>query len=113
MIADPKPRKRYRASKKEWEDMHAAFRGSPCRICGEPFQSLHHIFPRGKGGDDVIVNLAPLCGSGTTGCHGRIEARDAKAREALRANLTEANRWYLTYKLGLKAEGWLDRNYAA
>lgn len=30
----------------------------------------------GSGGDDVGANLMRLCGSGTTGCHGKVEARD-------------------------------------
>ena len=108
---DPKPRKRYRATKQEWADMHLAFKGSPCRVCGEPFQSLHHALPKSLGGDDVLVNLAPLCGAGTTGCHGLIEARHAATRAALRRNLTDANRWYLEYRLGERADAWLDRNY--
>src|SRR3990167_6814532 len=106
MIAtpDPKTRKRYRATKQEWADMHLAFKGSPCRVCGEPFQSLHHIISRGQSGDDVLVNLAPLCGTGNTGCHGLIEARDPETRAALRRNLTDANRWYLEYRLGERAD---------
>lgn len=90
--------------------MRLAFRGATCRLCPKPYESLHHIYPRGQGGDDVLVNLAPVCGSGTTGCHGRLEARDREARAALRDSLTLANRLYLTYKLGLRAEAWLDRN---
>lgn len=111
MKPDPKPPKRYRATKKEWEDMRLAFRGAGCRVCGKPWESLHHIVRRSQGGDDVLVNLAPLCGSGTTGCHGRLEARDPAARAALRANLTDANRWYITYKFGHGSEAWLDRAY--
>lgn len=51
----------------------------PCRICGNPPpNNLHHVLPRSYG---LVAwtesNLLPLCGSGTTGCHGRVEARDA------------------------------------
>lgn len=113
MASDPKPQKRYRADSREWKDIHRAFRGSTCRLCPKPFESLHHIYPRGQGGDDVIVNLAPVCGSGTTGCHGRLEARDPATRAAMRDALTDANRWYLTWKLGHGAEAWLDRAYPA
>lgn len=112
MRPDPKPEKRYRASKREWEDMHRAFRGVPCRACGRrPFESLHHVYPRGQGGDDVVVNLFPVCGSGTTGCHGLIESHDRVTRARVRANLNDANRLYLTYKLGHGAQAWLDSQY--
>lgn len=55
-----------------------------CRRCGhavgEDF-SRHHRIPRGAGGSSRVdrpSNLVTVCGSGTTGCHGRIESeRDA------------------------------------
>ena len=50
---------------------HWAF--DECVICGGIDISIHHILPRGQGGDDVWENLVPLCGSGTTGCHGGVE----------------------------------------
>ncbi|HSE45683.1 MAG TPA: HNH endonuclease signature motif containing protein [Gemmatimonadales bacterium] len=50
---------------------HWAF--DECVLCGGIDISIHHILPRGQGGDDVWENLAPLCGDGTTGCHGGIE----------------------------------------
>ena len=50
---------------------HWAF--DECVICGEIDISIHHVLPRGQGGDDVWENLVPLCGSGTTGCHGGVE----------------------------------------
>jgi hypothetical protein len=60
----------------------------------------------------VLVNLVPLCGSGTTGCHGRIEARDKEARDALRRKLQATHISYLEYRLGeTRWKGWLDRNY--
>jgi hypothetical protein len=36
--------------------------------------SLHHVSKHSR--DDVEANLVMLCGSGTTGCHGRVELRD-------------------------------------
>lgn len=52
-----------------------------CRRCGhavgEDF-SRHHRIPRGAGGSSRVdrpSNLVTVCGSGTTGCHGRIESR--------------------------------------
>lgn len=40
--------------------------------------SLHHVLPKGSPffGDDVEGNLVMLCGSGTTGHHGRVEGAD-------------------------------------
>lgn len=35
-------------------------RGVTCVICGQP-GSLHHIYPKGQGGDDVRQNLIGLC----------------------------------------------------
>jgi hypothetical protein len=62
-----------------------------CEVCGEALAgergvgwSVHHRRPRGMGGSrradtHSIVNLLALCGSGTTGCHGRIESDRATA----------------------------------
>lgn len=108
VAADPKPQKRYRATRKEWEDMHRAFLGSSCRVCGGRWDSLHHIVRRSQGGDDVIVNMLPTCGSGTWGCHGKIEARDPDALAAVRAALNPANLAYVRYR---KSDAWLDRAY--
>lgn len=51
-----------------------------CEICGASNASnIHHRRPRGLGGtrDPEInspANLLAVCGSGTTGCHGQVEA---------------------------------------
>lgn len=52
-----------------------------CEICYEPLHvmSLHHRRPRQMGGSkaDWInepANLLAICGTGTTGCHGRVES---------------------------------------
>lgn len=108
---DPRPAKRHRADSNEWFFMRRHFSKSPCRVCGSGWDSLHHLYPRGQGGDDAIENLIPLCGSGTTGCHGLVENHNRAARATVRATLTDANRWYLTYKLGHRAAGWLDSQY--
>lgn len=57
-----------------------------CFLCREPLRwedrgvgwSAHHRKPRGMGGTSdprtgSISNCLIVCGSGTTGCHGRIE----------------------------------------
>lgn len=54
--------------------------GGICEMCARAFATnTHHRRPRGMGGSkdpltNSVVNLLRLCGSGTTGCHGRIEA---------------------------------------
>lgn len=106
---DPKPRPRIRATSSQWKAIHARKRlGRPCRLCGAPATNLHHIVPRSQGGDDVEANLVEVCGSGTTGCHGRIEARDADARSALRAQFSSDE---IGYVLDRKGAAWLDGAY--
>ena len=106
-MSDPKPSKRYRASQAEWSGIYEAFKGAGCRICEEYPIELHHVLPRSHSGDDVIVNLVPLCRV----CHARVEARDPVARAALRESFSEAHIAYLRFRLGERAEAWLDRNY--
>lgn len=46
-----------------------------CEACGrQPAQGVHHRQPRSAGGSWSPANLLDLCGSGTTGCHGLVEA---------------------------------------
>lgn len=60
---------------------HWAF--DDCVVCGRIDISIHHILPRSLGGDDVWENLVPLCGSGTHGCHGAVEAQSDAVCRAL------------------------------
>jgi hypothetical protein len=91
-----------------WEDLRRAKLG-PCRVCGATSGiTLHHVISRSQLGDDVEFNLVPLCGSGVTGCHGRIEAGDKKTRCALRQSLTLDE---LAYVYGKKGPTWLDWAY--
>ena len=106
-MTDPKPMKRYRASATEWETIRAHFKGERCWCCGDPYQELHHILSRGQGGDDVTVNLAPLCRT----CHRDVESRDPWARSQLRHALLPTNLGYLRSRKGECVEGWLNRNY--
>ena len=52
--------------------------GHHCRRCGVSVldvpASVHHRLPRGRGGQPTLSTLVLLCGSGTTGCHGRVES---------------------------------------
>lgn len=69
MTPDPKPNPRVRdvdalRLARIASDECAACRGNPANV--------HHVIPRGEGGDDVTGNLLLLCGSGTMGCHGAL-----------------------------------------
>lgn len=56
--------------------------GGMCERCGHtPAESHHHRVKRGQGGKWEPSNIAHLCGDGTRGCHGWIEANPAAARE--------------------------------
>jgi len=43
-----------------------------CVACGAAASNAHHVVQKGSPhfGDDVEANLLPLCGTGTSGCHG-------------------------------------------
>lgn len=70
------------AGASEWDRLHEAKDG-PCLVCvwtgAEQLlpSSLHHVVPRSQGGDDCEENLIPLCGDGTKGHHGLVEAHEA------------------------------------
>ncbi len=108
-MSDPKPAKRIKASAEEWVELREAKLG-PCRVCGTTAWplGLHHLVSRGQGGDDLEDNLVPLCGSGTTGCHERVESRDPVACHELRKHLTEAE---IAYVLEKRGEAYLDGRY--
>jgi hypothetical protein len=84
--------------------LRAILRERECRIpnCGHPPGGCHHLIPKGAPhfGDDVLANLIPLCGSGTTGHHGRIEAYDAPICALLGTALTDENIAYVLGHLG-------------
>ncbi len=90
----------------------------PCVVCGDTASpSQHHVLPRGQGGDDDPANLVSLCGSGTTGCHGLIEANDIMVRRELGAYI-KAHRpdtvAYVQGKLGQRqGTDWLRRRLYA
>lgn len=80
-----------------------------CRVC-ETTNGLtaHHLIPRSLGGLWTESNIVGLCGSGTTGCHGLVEARDRRACAALRRSLSDPEYSYVVAK---KGEDFLDRYY--
>lgn len=58
-----------------------------CEVCNaDAVGSIHHRMPRKMGGTasawiNGVENLLALCGSGVTGCHGRIESNRADSYE--------------------------------
>jgi len=51
-----------------------------CEICGiAPATNWHHRKNRSQGGGNELSNAMHLCGSGTTGCHGRVTENPAEA----------------------------------
>jgi hypothetical protein len=73
-----------------------------CAGCGGRATNAHHVVPRSAGGDDVDENLLPVCGSGTTGCHGAYHAGDEDVRRALgeAIALRPAMMSYVMFRLG-------------
>jgi len=68
--SDPKPPPRIH-DKDLLAQLHKELRNRPCEACGKRAgQNLHHI--RNKPRDDVRSNLAWLCGTGSSGCHGAV-----------------------------------------
>ena len=74
-------RVRHEASATEMAQIRAEKLG-PCIVCmylgtRQPHAStLHHVVPRDRGGDDIKENMVSVCGHGTIGHHGDIEAHD-------------------------------------
>lgn len=76
--------------------------------------SLHHISKHPR--DDVEANLVMLCGSGTTGCHGLVEAGHRETRRRLGYHLLHVRTDVLPYLITKheteeRARAWISRNY--
>lgn len=96
------------ATRDEWERIVLAKAG-PCRSCGAPGESFHHVVAKSLRGDDLPANIIPLCGDGTRGCHGALETHSPGWEEvahAVRASLTPLE---LAYVRAKKGAHWLDR----
>lgn len=53
-----------------------------CEVCGAPgATNAHHRRNQSQGGQDVLSHLMLACGSGTTGCHGKITENPDWAEE--------------------------------
>lgn len=107
MAPDPKPQKRYRATRDEWAWVETLKTGR-CQCCGwrRRSTSWHHLVGRDLGGDDVIENLAELCGDGVSGCHGAVQRLERPACRLLRSRLRHDQ---IDYVLAKKGSGFLDR----
>lgn len=104
-----RPSKPARPSAQRQREMRERKQG-PCRVCGQTGpNNLHHVLPRHYG---LIAwtesNLIPLCGSGTTGCHGLVEAHDRAAVLAMARSLTNSEYAYVIDRGG---EGFFERRY--
>ena len=53
-----------------------------CVRCGRQAHGWHHRVPESRSGPTDRWNCLPLCGHGTTGCHGWVEHHPAEARAA-------------------------------
>ena len=103
--ATPGKRSRREPMPPELAELVIARAGGRCDRCGKPVTgwdgySLHHRDPRGMGGGTgahTAANVVLLCGSGTTGCHGRTESyrHEALALGFLVPNGTLASFWQM------------------
>ncbi len=80
----PGPTARARAKKRRLKHVHVRDvrpqvfirEGHICRCCQmRPAQSMHELKPRSLCGTVSLENSIAVCGSGTTGCHGELQAR--------------------------------------
>ena len=106
---------RVKASPQRWAEIRDRKLGDcyVCRYLGieqtRP-ATLHHVVAKSLGGSDTESNCVPLCGTGTTGHHGLIEARDPDTCQAFAAALQlydDDAYSYAIEKLG--EDGWLRR----
>lgn len=106
---------RQKASPQRWAEIRKAKLG-PCLVCQwlgvEQIleSSLHHCVARSLGGSDCESNCVSVCGDGTTGHHGKLEAHDVETCLAFAAALQQyddAAYAYAVEKLG--EDGFLRR----
>lgn len=55
--------------------------GGRCERCGAPEYTIHHRRKKSQGGPWTPSNLLAVCGHGTAGCHGHIEANPTWAHD--------------------------------
>jgi 5-methylcytosine-specific restriction endonuclease McrA len=111
-LSDPRPSKRIK-DPALLRRLH--LRWNCCALCGETQTyaglSLHHVHKHAR--DDVEANLVMVCGDGTRGCHGAIEANDPVTLRLLGEHILDRRPdtiAYLQQKLGVpQADAWLER----
>lgn len=112
--SDPKPEGRIR-NPRLLRELHV--RWKCCALCGSTTNglSLHHISRHPR--DDEEGCLVMLCGSGTTGCHGRVEARDPVILRLLGEHILKARPDTIAYLYERKgvtaAQEFIRRHYMA
>jgi hypothetical protein len=115
-VAKPQPRPARRVRDPELlRRLHLEWRSCALAVYlnhHEEALSLHHVSKHPR--DDVRGNLVMLCGHGTAGCHGLIEAGDDEVRYQLGRHVIAERRDIIQYVQ--KAKGsragndWLARN---
>lgn len=132
MGVDPKPPSKTRDRSGAFAQVAVLRAEHGCVACGRPPGSVHHVLPKGQGGDDASENTVLLCGDGASGCHGAfhgspyladvrsvgaplVERRD-RAWVARRIGEHIARHRpdtlaYLGGKLGVGGMAWLQRVY--
>lgn len=85
-----------------------------CALCGDTGTlSLHHISKHPR--DDMLGNLVMLCGSGTTGCHGLIEANNPMKLRELGEHVLKMRPDVIDYLYRRKgsepAQEWMRRHF--
>lgn len=109
---DPKPAGRHVEDRDGWEQI-VLEKAGPCRGCEGQAQSFHHLVPRSLRGDDTAANVVPLCGHGTTGCHGALENHTGGWEQIAHAVRHSLSPLELQYIVAKKSRSWLDRYYPA
>lgn len=120
---DPKPMSRHR-DQERLDAMRPPY--AQCPLCNSRFDrypgcTRHHVIKKSQGGDDWRANIVWLCGDGTRGCHGLIEAGDRSTRRRLRLYLERERPETIRYvvrKISTRNRAplsagveWLDRHY--
>lgn len=85
-----------------------------CRVCGKPASNGDHIIQKGAPhyGDDVEENVVPLCGTGTSGCHGKKHDRDPETMLIYGERLKPDEIEYVRSKLGQEeGDAWLFNTF--
>ena len=88
-----------------------------CVVCGEPGANAHHVLYGSWAGrrENVVPNGVMLCGSGTTGCHGKFHAGRKEVAKAIGEYIRDHRPDTLSYlatKLGdEEARDYMRRRY--